>query len=215
MNTKEIFRSGIARLYIKFIRNWWTAFHSVPFYTPNTMYNSYSCSSILVNIWYCWSSNFRHVNGCVEIFYCGVNFTFPAYWCAYWLFIYLIGWGSIYIFWIHPYVCISNIFSKSVVCLSNFLMSLGSRNLQFSLSPIYPHFSFILDAFCILKKSLLTSKSQRCSQVFSTESFLLLAFIFSSVIHFCTQCWKKRQSSLFPHTNIQLTQHHVLERLSF
>ena len=78
----------------------------------------------------------------------------------------------------------SDIFSYYVLCLFTlFLVSFIAQNFQFWRSPIYL-FVFVAYAFGDVSENLLLNpRSQKLTLMFSSKSFMILTFIFRSLIN--------------------------------
>lgn len=81
-------------------------------------------------------------------------------------------------------------------------------------------YSLLVSAFCNHpKRSLATTSLQRYSSVFSSRCYIVLTFIFRSVIHLswinCVRSKVNVEVHFIFHTDIQLIQHHMLERHLF
>lgn len=112
---------------------------------------------------------------------------------------------------------IANIPSHFVACL--FLMVVcWTEVLNFNVTPFIIFFSFVVGVFCILLRNLcLSPRSGKYSPIFSSGSCIGLVSMSRAIIilHLISMwIWARGQDSFF-HMDMQLIQHHLLERLFF
>lgn len=109
-------------------------------------------------------------------------------------------------------------FSPILTCFFIFLIAFcKEQTLKIFMKSSLSNFSFMIFAFCVLsKESWLIPMLQR-SFVFTSRSLIVVAFTFGSVMHFLVVCGVRQGGGMcsFPYLDIQLFQHHPLNRLPF
>ena len=124
--------------------------------------------------------------------------------------------SCLYILEINPLfvTLFANIFSHSVGCL--FIWFVVSFAVQKLLSLIRSHlFIFV---FIFIQKDIAVIYVKECSACFPSKSFILCSLTFRSLIHFAlifVYGAKKCSNFIFLPVAVQVSQHHLLKKLSF
>ena len=116
-------------------------------------------------------------------------------------------------------LCKTHILSQIVACVLILLPSFFIEIFDFNKIPLVSYFFHEQCLWCLPEKSLSYQRSSRFSAMLS-QSFIVLHFMFSPVIHFELTFVKSIRSVsgfyffLLCHLNVHLFQHHLLKRLS-
>ena len=111
-------------------------------------------------------------------------------------------------------------YSHSVSCLLT--LALDTFAIQKLFSLMQSHLFIFYFGACVLsvitKKSLPRPLPRSSIPIFSSRSFMISGLTFKFLVHFeliCVSGVMSRSSFILLHVNIQLSQHHLLKRLSF